>query len=409
MKFLGFIILLWSSLWADFNVTLSDALFRNAGVTVKAISNDGKYILAVYYGAADETIPELELFKNVDGKLQSVATLPLDNFAFHGDVDDCFVDENFELFGVLDDNGKNKARLRLLKLDGDTFKVVKKVFFNDVVPLVLNTNITGDGKFIMMNYTNTQSQGSAISTVKLLNTELETLDEFTINGLSNGPQPFTLKQNCKEKNFFLFGFSVFDLTNFQFEAPALLQVYKVSENKLVLKNEVELPQFPVSYFANSHNKLKPRVAVATVLPLLPGEVSIFQNTSGAQTFIPGDNQNIREYSFNGKTLSLITTTMTDSSPIVSNFFKDGKTLGISKANEIRGSNIPANTFNLTFLTTNKNDQFKAVGNALTVPPENFLVLFSKNGKYMVCGGDPVSTNDGTPDGIFNINLFRVND
>ncbi len=404
------LIFAWSSLLADFNVTLSDAIFRNAGITVKAISDDGKLILALNFGAANQKIPELELFENVDGKLVRKATLPLDDFAFNGDVDDCFVDDNFETFGVIDDNGKNKVRIRLLKLVGNTFKVVKKVIYNDAIAVALNGNITGDGKFIMVNYTNNKSTNTTlVSSIKLLNSDLKTLHKFNIKGLSNGPQSFVLNQNGEMANYFLFGFSGFDLTTSNFTAPAFLQAYKVSNNKLNLVDQAELPQFPVTYFADNHNTKNPRIAAGTTLALESRQVSIFQDTTGAMTFIPGDDQNIREYRFNGESLRLIATTKTDSSFIVSNFYKDRKTIGISKANEVRGSGIPSNTFNLTFLKTDDHNNFKCRDGALTVPSESFFVLFSKNGKYMVCGGDPVATDSGSPRGIFNLNLFKVND
>ncbi len=409
MKFISCILLFCSSLLADFNVTLSDAVFRNAEVIVKAISNDGRFILTGNFGPANRNIPEVELYENVNGKLVSKVTLPYDNFAFNGVFDDCFVDENFETFGVLDNNGSNIFRLRILKINGNSFKVIRKVIYKDGFSFLSGGAISGDGKFVMLGYTNNQSTSTKIiSTVKLLNIQLKTLQKFTIDGLSNGLFTFVLNQDGQERNYFLSGFSGFNPTSGLPTPPAFLQIYKVSGKKLDLVDQAELPQFPPCYFADSHNTKNPRIIVGTSLPLNAGEISIFQDTSGTMTFIPGDNHNIREYRFNGKTLSLITSMATDDDVVVSNFYKDGKTIGINKSNAPFG-NIPPNTWNLTFLKTDEQNQFKCVDGALTIPDANFFPLFSKNGKYFVCGGVPVATTSGSPRGIFNLNLFKVTD
>ncbi len=393
------------TLFGDFTIRRTDAIFRDASPVVKNISNDGKLILAYNSAPADKTVPELELFKNVDGRLVSKATLPLDKFVFpNGGVWDCFTDEKFKIFGILDNNGDTKVRLRLLKLHNGTFKVVKEVIYDDASSINLSAGITLDGKSILLFYTNNQPTTTTYtSTVKLLNRNLKTLDTFVVNGLSNSPATFVLKRKGKDINYFLLGFADINPSTFYLSPPATLQVYEVGAKKLKLIDEAALPQFPITFFADNHNYKNPNIIVGTVLALASGDVSIFQDTSDSMTFIPGNDQNIQEFVFDGKKLSLKATMAADGDIIASNFYRDGNTFGIVKLGE---DGVYPSVGNMSFFKIDESNNFKSVTANALVPSGAYLPSFSKNGKFFVVGGSPAETSSG-PNGIFNINLFEV--
>ena len=383
----------------------TDAIFRNAtfATFVKAISDDGKQILTFNGSPAASDVSALELFDNVNGKLVTKATLPMD--PAYPNIDDCFVDESFSIFGIMDDNSGSpvaKARIRTLKLVGNTFQTVNEVIFNDATFDELNANISLDGKYIMTNYTTPSTNPNLISNIKLLETKtLSTLTSFKINGISNGPHPFVLTKKGKKTDYFVFGYGAFT-QSFQSVAPAFLAVYKIADNKLKLVDQVELTAFPLTFLANN---AKESTRIITGLNLDQTKNSVFNYSTVNIPFIPNKTNNVLQYKFDGKKLQLDSSMQVDLGPLVSNYYKDGKTFGVGQwASDTE--TLPTNVCFYSFYTQNPKskslNKFRPVLGTFATGTRPFFGLFSRNGKYFAVGGAPTYT-DATPSNPNGIN------
>lgn len=390
---------------SEFALTLTDAFFKNAPILTGGISENGKHVFLGYSQSSpvDTSLPVMELFENQNGTLVSEATLPLDSFITSGgEVNNVAVSRDFELFADFDDDGGTTGRIRLFSQSGTGFSLINEIFFNDVdVALQEALIFTDDNKFIVLSYATTATTPSqTITTLKLLRiSDFTVVSSVTVTGDSNGPQAFKLSSS--QKNFVLFGFSGYSSSNGQFTAPATLQVYKIKHEQLVLVDEASLPQFPNAYnvFDPSNCCLKEtRIIVGTRLALLPNQKSVFQNIANDQTFLPGDNNNIREYSFDGESLHLIAKEQTDTGCFVSNFFRDGKTFSYSKGTSA------TRPFTASFFTTkgdSKHGQLEPVDGTITTAPDDLFFKFSRNGKWAIVGGF------NTVSGFNNVNLYKT--
>lgn len=391
-----------------FELTLTDAFSRNTvSVASGGISDDGKQVLLGYSQSSplDTSVPVMELFENSHGTLVSKATLPLDPFILNGgEVNNVAVSRDFKLFATFEDNGGTTGRIRLFKQRGTGFEQINEILFDDVdVATGENLTFTDDNKFIALSYGTTDTTPSQIiTTLKILQlSTFEVTSSVTVVGGSNGPKAFRL---CPKKtNYVLFGFS--GQENGAFAPPAKLQVYKIRDKKLDLVDEVSLPQFPPSYEAFDPTDCcldTTRIIVGTVLPLLPDQKSVFTNPP-THTFLPGDDNNIREYVFDGHCLHLVTKARTDTAIFVSGFYRDGRTFAIEKGTSRGTVGVPQNVFYASFLTTTgdlKRGKFEPINGVIALQ-EAFLFQFSGNGKWAIIGAIPFI------DGVFNVNLYRV--
>ena len=385
----------------------TDAIFRNASeAIIKAISNDGKQILLVNLGGA-AGVPALELFDNINGKLVTRASLLVESG--FPNIDDAFVDESFTTFGIVDDNGGSPAtvRYRILKLVGSTFEVINHVTFDDATTVQINANISLDGRYIMTNYTTPNASPDAFSNIKLLETKtLKTLTSFQIKAYSNGPFPFVLTKNGHDKNYFVFAYSGYNVPNNSLMAPAFLQVYKVSHGKLKLVDQVEVNAFPLSYFSNN---AKQCARINLAVDLDPAKNSIFNYSTLSEPFIPNEYNNVYQYLFNGKKLTLDAAMSLDRGGIASNYYKE-KTFGVSQFTTGR-ENLHSSIGFFSFYTLDSKskslNKFKPVFGTFPVGIITYYGQFSKNGQYFAVSGSISETLSGEPNGINNISLFEV--
>lgn len=174
----------------------------------------------------------------------------------------------------------------------------------------------------------------------------------------------------------------------------------------MLKDEASLPQLSPSYhaFDPSHCSLeKTQIIVSTTLALLPNQKSVFQRTGHSQTQLPGDNHNIREYVFDGKSLRLVAEEQTDTPCLVSNFSSDGKTFAVIKGTSGQTVGIPSNLFYASFFKATrdcKDGKFIPLDGTITttgLPSFNF----SLDGKWIIVAGE------NNVSGFSNVNLYKV--
>lgn len=399
----------------NFRLERTDAIFRNsAEATLDAISNDGKLILTSNF-VPTTGVPEVELFENVHGKLVTRATLEVDPFSEQNGADNSFTNECFTIFGVVDDNAIDSVRVRILKVVGNTFQTIKSQTFSDAIPVDIAGTFSKDGKYVILVYTtNASTDTNIVSAIRLLDAEtLQPVFSTTINGLSNGPRSFVLHKKGHDTNYFVVGYANLNLNTGATIPPAALQIYKISHNKFKLVDEVQLTQFPSTYFINNDAK-KVHIISGLSYSINPNQPTIYQDTSLLNQLIPGNNDTVEEYSFDGKKLALVSAKHTDAIVEVTNFYKDDQTFGIM---QVQGGPIqlPLNVSYLSFYKADRElkacDRFvsAAEGNIYAVSQDPFYTLFSKDGKWLASGG-ATSDNTATPPqpiGVNNISLFKV--
>lgn len=413
-------------------VTLSSTLSRPAfQIVPEGISEDGGLIY-VYYVT---TFPfpanplEVELFANQNGQLVSIASIsslgdPF--FANGGSIDDGGANREYTLFTVIDDNnttGPQSGRIRLLNLINNQFNLLATTFVDNVAATSMGGGFfTDDSKFIAVSYTD-------VTTNNLVNILLSTtpvagalpiLDSFSIAGsvangiapLTNNPAIFRLCKHKKIANYYLLGFAntVVGTSPLQYQAPALLNVYEIKDSKFKFIDSATLNQFPTSYFPFDPLKCvqkKTNIIVSLNLALLPGQPSIYANTSDAQSFT-GKDSNLVQYSFDGKKLRLTHEKRFDTTLITGNFYKDGKTFALSNYNGIINNLSQATTQLSTIVFEQGVDKsFQQLDSFITAPPADFSPLFSGDGKWLFVAGGSIFQTDGVTPGLNNVLLYRV--
>ena len=391
-----------------FELRLTDAFAVNTiPYASGGISEKGDLVLLGYtqIPVTNTSLLAMELFQNQNGQLNSIGALPLDPFEINGGaVDSVAVSKDFKYFAVLDDDRVSTLRLRLFKRSSGLFVLLDTLVFSDFDPSVNFRffTFTDDRRSIALSY------GTTSSTPNNPETVLRLIDVATFNvtssdfvsGISNGPVAFTLSNN----NFILFSFS--GLANNLFQPFSVLSVYEIKFGQLILIDQDFLPQFAPSYFASSpHCSNSSNIIVGTHLALQPFQTSIFQLTQNAHTFLLGDTNNLREYSFDGSFLSLSSKTSIDSPFLLSNFYRDGKTFALSKGTNETNVGIPDFLNQTSFLTTVCDDSrkvFSCTGPIITTPLRPFFFRFSGNGKWAIVAG-------GAMTGINNVNLYLITD
>ena len=458
------------------NPKLTDAIFRDVStVVISSISHNGQLIYVNYptFAPFPPGAVQSELFANNNGKLSSIKTVPIDAFASNGSVGGGNVNKSFTLFTVLDDNNINGAtsigRVRLFQIN-NFITPSATLLIQGIIPGGLSGGIfTDDNRFIIISYTTALDgvlhlavlETSTLTILSVVDIQPSPVGSppFPNNNkaVSNGPQTFQLctKNRSKDnedhkdngcgcgsrhkhknkdydskyrsKNYVVFGYATLfgpiGLTP-SFIAPAVFQVYRISSvGQLFLIDQVNQPQFPVAYFGLSTKSGKTRILVGDRPALLLNQVTIFQNTTNIQTFIPGDNKNLKLYSFNGRNLKLKAEKGFDEGAIVSNFYPEENSDGhlFAVARSTGGQvNIPSQLGIISFFNISPghcdncdNDncprklEINPIEDTFFTPPFASSPLFGENGKWLVVGGGNQVTQNGGAPGIFNINLYRI--
>ena len=417
-------------------VSLTSTLYRSAfEIVPEAISEDGRFIY-VYYVT---TFPfpqnplEVELFENVNGTLVSIASVTSVGDAFFslgGSIDDGGANRDYTLFTVIDDNGQqgaNSGRIRLFSRTNNTFNTLATTYVNNVLATSMGGGFfTDDNKYIVVTYTDvtTNNLVSLLLSTRVTAGTLSILDSFSIHGsisnntgpLTNNPAVFRLCKCGKKVNYYLLGFSTvqFGTTPLLYQSPALLNVYEIAFDKFKFIDSAVLNQFPTSYFAFDplrHVRKNTNIIVSTNLALLPSQPSIYRNTTDSQSFT-GKGENLVQYNFDGCKLVRTIAKRFDTTLIVGNYYRDGKTFALGNNNGII-NNLLQTTPQLSTIVFEqaKEDEckptFKQIDGFITGPPNEFSPLFSGNGKWLFVSGGNIPQADGVTLGLNNINLYRV--
>ncbi len=402
---------------------LTDTLFRDDWSFVNGVSPNGKYFFIDngQFGIADPTIPEIEIIRNDSGKMTSIFSILPDKFV--STVDLGFSNRTFSSFVVLDDNGNSnnpKLRVRLYSFDPSTAsaKLLKKVFFTDydVSSQTANGFFTLDNRYIVIGYliTKTNQDGTVNSVVRVLDIDtLKTTDKIQVHGYSNKINTVTLTKNGKQTNYLELIFSAFNGS--EILPPALLQVYEISkQGALKFKDQKNLVQFPTSIgtfnpLPNANPIESTRIAVAMFPTFLPDQPSMLQDTSLSQTLIPGNNNNLVEYNFDGDKLTLVAKANINIGTCVSsNLYVDGKSIAFVSGLNDTFTAPGGDTGTMCFLTpTEGKKSFTSTGLNISVPTLTVYYSFSDNGKWVAVAGFHLMPNFGDPIPVNNIMLFKV--
>lgn len=168
------------------------------------------------------------------------------------------------VFTVVDDNntaGPQSGRVRLFNLVNNQFNLLAATF--STVLLRPRWEEVSSQSITNISYTdvNTNDLVNVLLSATPIARSLPILDSFRIAGsvangiapITNNPAVFHLCKHKKIANYYLLGFSNTEVGTvpLQYQAPALLNVYEIKDNKFRFIDSATLNQFPTSYFLSS--------------------------------------------------------------------------------------------------------------------------------------------------------------
>ncbi len=301
------------------DLELSDAVKRVCQFTLPSISATGDQVYIFYENPVG--FNAAELFNNVNGKLKTARTLPVDPkfpVLLSG-----YASPDFTRFSILDqpnsDTPHIKSRIRILD---QNFKVVAKRLFSTPVQTVFPFSslfsggaFSDDSKHVVVTYINNPLAANAISTLLVLRaSDLTTVAENnSVSGFDGAPLLFNLTKKCRKSLYISFTSSQGQDTEQPLESidntnlpPYFDQVYKVDlhAGTITLVDELPLPKFAEKDVLSRGSDAL--IAHGGFESSFPNSISIYKPLpSQLLTQLPGDNSEARVSLFDGKKLKVV--------------------------------------------------------------------------------------------------------
>jgi hypothetical protein len=371
-----------------------------------AISKCGKRIYCVYDLTISQTETlEAELFCNSNGQLETKRTLQGDlNYpnVDGGDASPCFTK-----FSVLDDDGINTARLRILDKN---FNVLVTKYFNDYYAPGYSFNggsFSEDGSMIAVTYVFDPNVAWPYqrSVLRILNTDdLSEVASYIFNGnTGNQVKFFTVKQKCtckcRNKQYMILTSTGgnFNPEGTNILAPSTLQILSLNQNNISLVDEEELPQ--VFGFDFTRDDCGLVIFAGTRRANIPNE-KIIQETPN-NSLIPCNGDEYRVYKFRCDKLFLTCKKNYNTSIDIT---VHPKYRFIALQQSIN-SNCPG-----VFEIIKLDEQYCPLTCESTVSkfiPPNAILKFSANGRWAIVTGSKPNPEDIDMLGLHNVLLYKV--
>jgi hypothetical protein len=407
---------------------------------VNISKNGDKVFVGTLAFDATASDPVAILYSNAAGKLVEIGRI-LDDPDFPN-AESVAASADFTRFIVAEDNGVDTGRLRLFSFSGGSFqllatKALSSSFLAETGAMNFGTfAFSADTKYVAISYLNNNEGGVGTSRLEIYDANNLNLITF-IDGQPGFPNTganfFDLTDKHGKKHHYLVGTYVkstidefFDIT---FSAPATLIVYEFKDTDIRVIDSTLLPQLPLSAVPFIYNpKADSTLIIATTgIALLPGQPSFYDITQFSTppfTFIPGDNNNLRIFKFDGSKLKLVYKESIDASNIFTpawypteEFVTWAQTAGNLRVN------IPTNPLDPTEVVRIRNDSNAIVTRRLETdkkclldlrcgskqtpsgPPGSTIAVFSENGKWLVASGTFESTSMNTL-GLFKVKVIK---
>ncbi len=307
------------------DLKLTDAFSRPSQTYIRtSISDDGSQVYLLYLVSDTPGAIEAELFRNVNGKLESENTVtlsttqPNDYFPL---VVDGFASSDFKKFSVLDAviTGPNSIDGRIRIFDQNlNLTATRIISFTGLVvanTLGLGGTFSEDGRYVAftVSYPAIGQTNSTTTLFVLDSKDLSPVAETTINAANayDASQWVTLECNGK-KNYYLTFLSGQGSWSENYETtykpPYFIQVYKVdiSTGSITLVDESPLPKFAgIDTLDLMRLGKKALISHGGFTSLFPNQLSIYDTLYLKTTSLPNDNAESRVLEFDGKKLKVI--------------------------------------------------------------------------------------------------------
>lgn len=409
------------------SLTLTDAQLRRSDAfpITPSISSDGSRVFLVYQidfqesdqpqvipvrrgepvnGRPDETNVAAELFDVESGLLLSVRTLPLD--LDYGFVGDGHANASFDTFSIVDDNGDDIVRLRLL--DGK-FRLRGELICDDLITSDSQDGLpcspgggtfSPDGRLVAFSYLSRGEVDRQKTTLRVVDVDGVALRASAeVDGGSDGPRLFRQGDVdhvliATHGGRYEFGFENSHARHF-----ARVTILRLEGDRLVEITRVELAQAVLGVPSVRNVDGVTWIGVGTARAVPAGAVTVFTDDSDRRPFTD-DLPNFRLYRFNDDKLSLVTSQAWEGSISTPTFLAD-HTLAVA----IQGVDSDAGLLQLHRLKRgcskcNKCSRLQLDGPPRLIPPLH-SAAGSQDGSWLIVTGSDEN------DRYRNVLLYRV--
>lgn len=366
-----------------------------------SISPCGDFVYIAYqYPGPSPGLAAAELFRNDDGKLNSIHTLPIPS-EFPVTLAAGAASNDFTRFVVLlQEAGDGIGRGIVIVHDID-FNIINSRIIDGVnlttQSFLLQQPFTPGNTFIAISLLDALSPVPNAGRLLILETEtLETVTEERFEGVTNGPFVFILENKCGCVRYFVYVASAGLTEEFEFVAPAQASVWEFfpETRNLVLRDQVPLPQFSsVTDIVTIKGGSLALIAAPTRRADGFGEVPVFKIPSPPLSTL--DGKELRLYTFDGSNLRLVIAQDIGSTVFPASLYPTGKYIVYGTPNPI--STVLAPAFKIDLF----NERLICAGDKIhNLPVTALAAKFSDNGKWFAASG-------GSNGPLESIQLYRV--
>ena len=378
-------------------ISLTDSISKNVGNNhiISSISYTGNLIYLVYSNDNNNNNNNnlskinatAQLFKNSDGKLTTINTLPIDNN--YPTIKEGHASQSFKKFSIIDISHDNIIRIRILD---NNLKIIKNREFTNYDTSFIGGSISNDEKYIIVaHYEKQQNKisnyGKAIIHILDANT-LETITEYKQNGIFYcSPKFFSINNKL-----YIILLLVEDKI---VKCPYKLKIYELVQNQIQFVTEVILPQLATSFDIYTR-KNSVYVAIGTNKADLINEINV--NINKSISTISNDGDELRLYKFKYNKIQLLFSKNMKCNIYTSIYYK----LKYILCHHYQSSIYPG------FFTINRLQHFEdkiIIGNCVYIMEAliNFSSKFSGDGKWLIITG----SHNNQDYNVNNIQLFKI--
>lgn len=390
----------------DINLTSSLSRSTSGYSSPNSISSDGKKIFIVYeINASKSNTLAAELFDNMDGRLMTNKTLHCDlesNFIY---VDGGKASPCFKKFSILDDNGQNTARLRIVDCK---FNVLSMIQLKDYYAPGFSFNggsFSEDGKYVAVTYVKNPNYGYDYQKSILRIFRTDNLEERWCYEYDGNTGVETRFFNLDKKMYIILSSlgGQYNAGNQFPKPPALLKILKLKENSIKLVHELEMPSL-FDYDISKKSSTEGRLSHKSLLILVGTNRANIKNQIIAQnksipSFLNNDGDEYRIYKFKNKKLKLVYSHNYDTS------------IRIKAHNKLTLIQQSCGSENLGFTELIETNKYKSIDNgeikAVLLSLNNQISNFSSNGEWMIITGSRTEVMSPSPDQLKNVLLYNI--
>jgi hypothetical protein len=429
----------------QFNVTVSGGTVRDTALPYTGgWSPDSRFVLLDYTPIPTEapSVPGAQIFDVSDGTLDNpIVSFPNSDGTFGGL--EASPNRDFTKVVLIDEalmtGGPpvfaTSLRVRVVSFNGSTVTPVASTIIPDRIASEINDGgeffayFTDDNRFVVLAYLDTTLSFKLLlldaNNLSIVSGPLTVATPPAGQGIVfNLYIPFHLCNSSGQTTQYVAvsysaGILAAGTTTVETLTPPFnIIIYRVDARGFTSVTTTTFPQFVNTVQAfNPFNCClqKTTLLVTSRSPYLPGQPSLFRNTSHS---LSGNGQqgNLRIFSFNGSSLTPLAEENFDTTIIATNWYPDGKTFGLLTTTGPQfGFTEGVDVATFYQLQRNADCSFGIhnIDKFVTTPPGISVPLFSPNGQFLADVGTQIPFSNPaygppTESAINNVILYRIN-